>query len=150
VNNSGEVRLIDFALAWRAPSVLHSFLSGRVPRQGTPSYISPDQIRCERPTPLADIYSFGITCYELACGRPPFRANSLQELLRKHLQEGPTPLTMHNSQVTPEFNDLIMRMIQKRPADRLPSLHEFLTRFESVRIFQDDPDPLPSRGNGED
>jgi eukaryotic-like serine/threonine-protein kinase len=148
VNKSGEVRVIDYALAMKPISGLRKLFGGKVPRQGTPSYISPEQIRCESPTPLADIYSFGITCYELACGRPPFRANSLQELLNKHLQERPIPLTMHNKQVTQEFNDLILKMLTKRPADRLASLHEFLTRFRSVRIFQDDPALEGTAGNG--
>jgi serine/threonine protein kinase len=146
-NKSGEVRVIDYALAMRPLSGLRKLFGGKVPRQGTPSYIAPEQIRCDSPTPLADIYSFGITCYELACGRPPFRANSLQELLNKHLQERPIPLVMHNKLVTTEFNDLILKMLMKRPEDRLDSLHEFLTRFRSVRIFQDDP-PLNTSSNG--
>ena len=139
VNRSGEVRVIDYALALRPPSTLRKLLGGKIPRQGTPSYIAPEQIRCEPPMPQADIYSFGITCYELICGRPPFRANSLQELLQKHLLERPVPPTAHNRLVTPEFSELVMKMIQKRPGDRFSSLHEFLTRFRSVRIFQDDP-----------
>ncbi len=146
-NKSGEARVIDYALAMRPFSGFRKLFGGKIPRQGTPSYISPEQIRCEPPTPLADIYSFGITCYELACGRPPFRANSLQELLNKHLQERPVALTMHNNLVTPEFSDLVLKMITKRPADRLASLHEFLTRFRSVRIFQDDAAASPP-GNG--
>ncbi len=146
-NKSGEARVIDYALAMRPLSGMRKLFGGKIPRQGTPSYIAPEQIRCEPPTPLADIYSFGITCYELACGRPPFRANSLQELLNKHLQERPIAITMHNKLVTQEYSDLILKMIMKRPADRLASLHEFLTRFRSVRIFQDDPGPSNS-GNG--
>ena len=71
----------------------------------------------------------------------PIRCRSL---LNKHLQERPIPMTMHNKLVTPEFNDLVLKMIVKRPADRLASLHEFLTRFRSVRIFQDDPSPTAS------
>ncbi len=71
---------------------------GKIPRQGTKTYMSPEQIRCESPAPTADIYSLGISCYELACGRPPFRANSSQELLEKHLNERPLPLTAHNKQ----------------------------------------------------
>ena len=140
-NRSGEARVIDYSLAMRPPSVFRKLFGGKVRRQGTPSYIAPEQIRCEPPTPHADIYSLGITCYELACGRPPFRANSLQELLNKHLQERPLPLTVYNKLVTQEFSDLILKMIMKRPADRLASLHEFLTRFQSVRIFQDDSVP---------
>jgi serine/threonine protein kinase len=95
--------------------------------------------------PSADIYSFGITCYELACGRPPFRANSSQELLEKHIKERAIPLTNHNPRVTPEFNDLVLKMLQKRPADRYESLHEFLTRFRPVRVFKDDEDPMGPR-----
>jgi serine/threonine protein kinase len=141
VNKSGEVRVIDYALALRPITGLRKLFGGKIPRQGTPSYISPEQIRCESPSPAADIYSFGITCYELACGRPPFRANSLQELLNKHLQERPLPMPMHNKLVTQEFSDLVLKMLMKRPADRYASLHEFLTRFRKVRIFQDDPVP---------
>jgi serine/threonine protein kinase len=118
---------------------------GKFPREGTRTYIAPEQIRCEPPAPSADIYSFGITCYELACGRPPFRANSSQELLEKHLNERPLALTMHNKRVTAEFNDLVLKMLQKRPADRFSSLDEFLSRFRPIRILQDDPDPLAGR-----
>jgi len=144
-NKSGEVRVIDYALSRRIAAGLLKMFEGRIPRQGTKTYIAPEQIRCESPTPLVDIYSLGITCYELACGRPPFRANSSQELLEKHMSERPLPLTTHNKLVTPEFNDLVLKMIQKRPVDRHESLHEFLTRFRAIRIFQDDPDPLAGR-----
>ena len=115
--------------------------AARSPARGPGRISRPSRSAASPPSPLADIYSFGITCYELACGRPPFRANSLQELLKKHLQEQPIPLTIHNKLVTPEFNDLVLKMIQKRPADRFGSLDEFLSRFRSVRIFQDDPAP---------
>ncbi len=144
-NKSGEVRVIDYALARRSSTGLFKMLEGKTPRQGTKSYMAPEQIRCESPTPLADIYSFGITCYELACGRPPFRANSSQELLAKHLGERPLPLVSHNKAISPEYNDLVLRMLQKRPADRPASMHEFVTRFRSIRIFKDDPDPLEGR-----
>jgi eukaryotic-like serine/threonine-protein kinase len=144
-NKSGEVRLIDYALARKTSTGFLKIFSGKVPREGTRTYIAPEQIRCEPPAPSSDIYSFGITCYELACGRPPFRANSSQELLEKHLNERPIPLTVHNKRVTPEFNDLVLKMIQKKPADRFSSLDEFLSRFRPVRIYQDDPDPLAGR-----
>ena len=144
VNKSGEVRLIDMALAMRPFSGLKKMLGAKAPRQGTPSYMSPEQIRCESPAPSADLYSLGVTCYELACGRPPFRANSMSELLNKHISERPAPLTMHNKAITKEFNDLILKMLQKRPADRPASILEFKSKFAGVRIYQDDPDPRSS------
>ncbi len=87
VNKSGETRVIDYALALKPFGALRKIIGSKPPRQGTPSYMAPEQIRCEPPTPSADISSFGITCYEITCGRPPFRANSTSELLNKHLSE---------------------------------------------------------------
>lgn len=142
VNKSGELRLIDFALAMKPFSGLKKLLGGKPPRQGTASYMAPEQIRCEPPTPAADIYSFGITCYELACGRPPFRANSSQELLNKHLNERPLPLTAHNKEITQGFNDLVLKMLAKKASDRLGSLREFVSQFSRIRIYATDPDPM--------
>ena len=125
-NKSGEVRVIDYALARRIAGgfmqdVRGARFRGREPRPTCP----PNRSAASRRTPSVDIYSFGITCYELACGRPPFRANSSQELLEKHLNERPLPLTTHNKLVTPEFNDLVLKMIQKRPADRYAASTSF-------------------------
>jgi len=145
VNKAGEVRLIDLALALRSRTGLMKLIGLKPKRQGTPSYMSPEQIRCDPPTPAADIYSFGITCYELACSRPPFRGNSMNELLNKHMSERPAPLTAHNKAVTPQFNDLVMQMIQKKPEARPASMNDFITRFARIRIYQDDPDPMADR-----
>jgi eukaryotic-like serine/threonine-protein kinase len=145
VNKTGEVRIIDFALAMRPFSAIRKLLGGGAPRQGTPSYMSPEQIRCESPAPSADIYSLGITCYELTCGRPPFRANSISELLNKHLSERPVPPDTFHKEITAEFSELVMKMIRKKPDDRFPDLREFLGRFARVRIYRDDPPPDPAR-----
>lgn len=141
VNKSGEVRLIDLALAMKPFGGLKKLFGGKAPRAGTPSYMAPEQIRCAPPTPASDVYSFGITCYELACGRPPFRANSTSELLNKHISERATPLTAHNKSITSEFNDLVLKMIQKKPTERLNDLHEFKSKFSRIRIYKEDPDP---------
>jgi serine/threonine protein kinase len=145
VNKTGEVKIIDFALAMRPFSGFQKLLRSKAPRQGTASYMSPEQIRRESPSPSSDIYSFGITCYELVCGRPPFRANSTNELLQKHMTDRPIPLSAHKDTVTPEFNDLVLSMIRKQPADRPADFGEFLSRFARIRIFTDDADPLGGR-----
>lgn len=141
VNKSGEVRVIDYALAKKLSTGLSKLLAGKPPREGTHTYMSPEQIRREPPAITADIYSFGITCYELACGRPPYRANSPNELLNKHIREQPMPPTVYNPNVTQEYSDLLMQMIRKNPAERPASLHEFLSRFGRMRIYRDDPEP---------
>ena len=141
MNRSLEVRVIDYTLTRRPISGLAKLLGGKPKCQGTPSYMSPEQINRESPSVAADVYSFGITCYELACGRPPFRANSQGDLLRKQREESPLPPTTHNPSITPEFADLVLSMIKKRPADRLPDLHEFLARMRRTRVYRDDPPP---------
>jgi eukaryotic-like serine/threonine-protein kinase len=140
-NKAGEARLIDYALALRIKTGLSKLFGGRVKRQGTYSYISPEQIRCDPPLPTADVYSFGITCYEVACGRQPFRANSQTELLDMHMKQPAISPAVHNKNITEEFSDLVLKMIKKRPADRPQNLHEFLVQFNRVRIYKDDPDP---------
>ncbi len=91
-NKSGEVRVIDYALARRGRDAVFSRCSAaRSPARGPRLTWRPSRSVASRPSPAVDIYSFGITCYELACGRPPFRANSSQELLEKHLNERPLP-----------------------------------------------------------
>ncbi len=140
-NKSGEIRVIDYTLTRRPVSFMAKLMGSRVPRQGTKSYMSPEQILCESPAPTADVYSFGITCYELACGRQPFRANSENELLQKHLREMPLPPQAYNKNITTEYSELILSMIKKKPEERPQDLHQFLSRFAKIRVFQDDPPP---------
>ena len=144
-NKSGEVKVIDYGFALRPFSGLAKLFKKKAPVQGTSSYMAPEQIRGQSPEFTADIYSFGITCYELTCGRPPFRGNSQSELLNKHIKERPAPLTMHNKDITSEFNDLILKTIQKNPADRVASFDEFLVALSRIRVHKTDPVLEPSR-----
>lgn len=148
INKVGETRVIDYALALKVPTGLAKLFAGKPPRQGTYSYLSPEAILRMPSSPVADIYSFGITCYELACGRQPFRANSPNELLQKHLSGQASPPTSYNKEITTAYSDLVMSMIQKRPKDRPQSLREFLSAFNKIRIYKDDPDPMANRYGG--
>jgi serine/threonine protein kinase len=141
VNKAGETKVIDYALARRPPSVLARLLRIRPPCQGTESYMSPEQILRLPPAVSADIYSYGVTCYEMVTGRQPFRANSRAELFEKHLRAKPASPIVHNPNITPEFADLVLSMLQKDPRKRPESMMAFLSRLRTIRIFKDDPDP---------
>ncbi|GIW86302.1 MAG: hypothetical protein KatS3mg108_0626 [Isosphaeraceae bacterium] len=141
VNKSGEVRVIDYSLSLKMPTGLGRLFARRPPRQGTHSYMAPEQIRREHPSISADIYSFGVVCYEFACRRQPFRANSAHELLTKHLRDTPSPPTSFEKSITPEFSDLVLRMLRKKPADRPRDFQEFLSLFSRIRIFKDEEVP---------
>ncbi len=141
-----EVRLIDFALAMRIKKGLARLLAGRTKIQGTRSYMSPEQIRCQPLDQRADIYSFGCMLHELVAGKPPFTGSTSNELLNKHLKTPAPPLGAVNSNVTPEFAALVQRMLAKKADQRPTTLEDFLREFATLRIFKEPPRP-PREGD---
>ena len=143
MNRSGEIRLIDFSLAARGPSLLGKtiFRKAKV-IQGTRTYIAPEIIRKEHATHLSDLYSLGVTIFEVLTGRPPFMGGTPNELLMKHIRESvPRPSTL-NSNVTPDADQLVLRLMAKKPANRPQSASDFLAEFRSVKLFHEDPQEL--------
>lgn len=136
VNALGDVRLIDFAISEQIPTGLARWFRRKAKPQGTRSYMSPEQIRGQLLDARADIYSFGVTAYELAAGRLPFIGMSAQELLVKHITEAPQSPQVYNPQVTKEFADLILRMLQKKKQNRPKDFHEVLIAMRSIKLFK--------------
>jgi serine/threonine protein kinase len=137
VDDDGNVKLIDFALARRSKSGLGKALSPRSKIQGTRSYMAPEQIRGAGLDQRADVYSFGCTLYELFAGRPPYTGASADDLLRKHLRSVPPSLEAVYKNITEEFADLVRRALAKDPEKRPKSVGE----FRITKIFKRDPLP---------
>ena len=135
VASSGDVRIIDFALAQRMPSGLAKFFRRKAKPAGTRSYMSPEQIRGQPLDGRADIYSFGAMCYEMVTGRPPFRAASSQELLTKHLTEKPSSPKFYNADVTDQFAELVLHMLAKKKEDRPRDFHDVLMKMRNIRVY---------------
>jgi serine/threonine-protein kinase len=141
VNAAGELRIIDFAIAQRVQSEgFFSRLFGRKKVvQGTRSYMSPEQIRGQALDGRADIYSYGATLYELTTYRPPFRADTQQILLQKHISEKPAPPSIYCPDLTPEFDQLVLKCLAKKRDDRPYSFHDVLKTLNHIRVYKDDP-----------
>ena len=138
VSATGQVRLIDFALAVRAPSSLTRWLRRAGSKTaGTGSYMSPEQIRGRPVDRRADVYSFGVMTYELVAGRLPFVADSHRDLLRKHITASVPPVDPDRG-VTPQFAELLGRMLVKDDRQRLPTLADFLEGLRTIKIFEDE------------
>jgi eukaryotic-like serine/threonine-protein kinase len=135
VNSSAEVRLIDFAISRRLSRKKSLFGKRGGKAQGTRSYMSPEQIRCENLDERADIYSFGVALYELLTFRPPFRAGNPQELLQKQLGEKPEPPQIYNPDIADDLSKLIMQMLSKRKEERPKDFQEFLLKFRGMRFL---------------
>ena len=93
-NKASELRLIDFSLTTKAGGVVSKLMGSKEKViQGTRTYISPETILKAPPSPQSDIYSLGITLFEVLTGEPPFRGTSPDDLLKKHLTTArPAPL----------------------------------------------------------
>jgi serine/threonine protein kinase len=135
VASSGDVRIIDFALAQRKVSGFAKFFRRKGKTQGTRSYMSPEQIRGQILDARADIYSFAATCYEMVTGRPPFRAATSLELLQKHIREKPVSPRHYNPEVSEQFGDLLLRMLAKKKEDRLLDFHQVLMQLRGIQLF---------------
>jgi serine/threonine-protein kinase len=92
---------------------------GAVP--GTPAYMSPEQADGKRELgPGSDIYSLGAVAYYLLTGQPPFvRPTPLQTLVA-HLCDPPTPLDQLRAEVPPDLQAVVLRCLEKDPAQRFP------------------------------
>jgi serine/threonine protein kinase len=147
VNDEGQVKLIDFGLARRARHGLAKLFSRKSKRQGTPSYMSPEQIRCAPLDERADVYSFGCTVHELFAGNPPITGVTLEELFGRTLKAAPPSLESVDPNVTREFAQLVRRCLAKDPSDRLASASDFLGEFHTIRVFKITP-RRPDPGTG--
>jgi serine/threonine protein kinase len=115
--------------------------SGRAKVQGTPSYISPEQIRGQGVDRRTDIYSFGCVLFEMLHGKPPFTATSSNELLNKHLRAKPPSLTVTNKDIDPDFAQFVQQMMAKDPQDRPDSLSDLTRELKLYEVFRTPPKP---------
>ncbi len=100
---------------------------------GSPAYMAPEQIAGDPNFDhRADLYAFGCMGYELLTGEPPFTGQSPQRVLAAHLTEKPRPIAGRRPDVPPGLAAIVMRCLEKDPANRPASAAEILTALESV------------------
>lgn len=131
ITPNGHAKVLDLGLALIEGEELpsdKSIVGGRGYVVGTMDYIAPEQV--ENPTdvdPRADLYSLGCSMYSALSGQHPFPGGTLQQKIRKHLTEWPTPLTDLNPTVPVEFAKIIEKLMAKRPENRPASCAELQT-----------------------
>jgi serine/threonine protein kinase len=147
IDDEGDVKLIDFALARRKRGPLGRLFGQRSKVQGTRSYMSPEQIRNWALDERADLYSLACTLYHLVAGSPPFTGVSTNDLLRRHLKSPPPSLEAANPKVTPAFSGLIRAAMAKKASDRPASIRAFWNQLRQIPFFLDTPEhpPRPAR-----
>lgn len=133
----GAAVVTDFGIA-KAISDARSTAGGASLTQtgtsiGSPAYMAPEQIAGDPGVDhRADLYAFGCLAFELLTGEPPFTADAPQRVLAAHLTQMPKPITTVRTDVPRSMATVIMRCLEKNPADRPASAAEILTELESV------------------
>lgn len=126
------VKLIDFSYARKK---LFSLFRKARNIAGTPSFISPEQIKKEHLSEESDIYSLGATIYYLLTGHPPYSAGTVQELLKKHLRSSHKPLYGYVPGIRKEFSDYIDKMLAADKRNRLKNLSALRNEIDKHGIF---------------
>jgi len=100
---------------------------------GTPAYMAPEQAMADpHADHRADIYAAGALAYEMLTGRPPFTGASPQAVLAAHVTQAPAMVTESRASVPPALASLVMRCLEKKPADRWQRAEELLQQLESM------------------
>ena len=132
LTDDGDVKVTDFGIA-RAVSEASMTVTGTT--LGSVHYFSPEQARGDEVTGASDVYALGIVLYEMLTGRRPFEGDSAAGVALKRLNEDPPPPSTYRP-VPSSLSAIVMRALQREPADRFPDAGSFA---EALRLWQRDP-----------
>lgn len=118
ISSEGVVKIMDFGISKSMDEKENRSTNMNV---GTLLYMSPEQIRGEAVMPQSDIYSIGVTLYEMITGNPPFDSQSEYEVTEGHLKKDP-PTFSHTAPETPSWlEEVTRRALEKKSKDRFAS-----------------------------
>lgn len=131
IDNTGCLKVTDFGLARPVQQDMKLTAGGFI--LGTPHYMAPEQFRGSGVIDArSDLYSVGVVLYECLTGKPPFDADSVTALYAEVMKGTPTLITDIVPELHPSLALVIHQLIQRKPADRVPSARELARRLAEV------------------
>lgn len=135
VTRDGDVlKIMDFGIAKGKPQSAGGGITVQGFIAGTPTYMSPEQISdFGSVTHLSDLYTLGIIAYEMFTGSVPFPQDDMMGILSAHLTQEPEPLRARAPHLPAELEDVVMRLLSKKPAGRVQSCRDLASYFKEIQ-----------------
>src|SRR5215212_8998026 len=129
LDEEGRAKVTDLGIARAGASDMTE--TGSI--MGTAQYLSPEQAQGQPVSPRSDLYSIGVMLYELLTGKVPFDAESPVTIALKHVSEDPVPPSQLSPAVSPALDAVVLRALEKEPADRFADADAFAAALLDAR-----------------
>lgn len=141
ISKDGKVKVADFGIA---RAVSSQTIGSNV--MGSVHYFSPEQARGGYSDERSDIYSLGITMYEMVTGRLPFEGDSTVAIALAHLETPITPPSFYVKDIPQSLEKIILKCTEKKKSQRYPNIEELISDLRKILINPDEEweEPAPS------
>jgi len=140
LSGDGKIKVADFGIAHAVSSQTANSTA-----MGSVHYISPEQAKNLTTDERSDIYSLGITMYEMVTGRLPFQGDNTVSVAIAQLEEAMTPPSVYNPEVPVSLEKIILKCTEKNPDNRYQSTHDVIADLQRSLV---DPDGIPAGAAG--
>jgi serine/threonine protein kinase len=135
ITDFGTAKILQFGTVQQTAHVM-----------GTPSYMSPEQVKGKAVDGRSDIFSLGVMLYEMVTGEKPFPGQNITTVIYKIVNEEPVPPRQVDPSVHPGINDVILKALAKDPDERYQSCREVLEDLRCYRSLGGNPDATMALG----
>ena len=133
IADGGQVKLLDFGIALQGTG---SGLTRAGYLMGSLNYMSPEQVNGGKATPRSDLYSVGVTLYELLTGKLPITGETTYQIMLNHMNQVPAPPHEIDARIPMEISAATMKALEKQPEKRFESALEFLQAIAPLPAAQ--------------
>ncbi|MEW4563344.1 serine/threonine-protein kinase [Bremerella sp. JC770] len=137
ITRGDKVKILDFGIARLFGATGVTMAGGII---GTADYMAPEQAFGEGVTPKADLYSLGALMYAMLARQPPFRGNSVTEILDKLRYNEPIPIDRLVETLPNDLSQLITQLLDKNPENRVPTARALCRRLEALLELPEETD----------
>ncbi len=120
-----SIRLVDFGLA-------AALGDAAAAHRGTSGFAAPEVVHGDPPSVASDLYALGATLFTLACGRPPFRGESAEAILRRQLSGSPDRVLLEERGAPAALNELVLQLLASDPRERPRAARDVRRELESI------------------